>query len=239
MYDIDVSDTEYASVIVNFLPDSLSAFISQLSAQMKLQARLAPATADAATLASAERPVIEPDVMIELVLEEWERRRDEKRTKKPKDTGVAASAVSTEKPKWKGRGKGPQRPVGVCWNCGGKGHREAACPSPKSADASKGKGNAAPKPAAGAANVVVAAAHVEEIPDDRPYAGAWSAMPTRTFAMTVETDDESSSDDGDAWSSSGGSAYTELTEVSDADSMPTLQTVDDSLAGDNPEDDEL
>ncbi|KAJ2985203.1 hypothetical protein NUW54_g10228 [Trametes sanguinea] len=118
-YDVVISDTEYASVIINFLPDSLSAFISQLSAQMKLQSRLQTTTTTATTTPtpttdSSDQAIISPDLMIELVLEEWERRRDEKKSRsgRNKDTGVAASALSTEKPKWKGRGKGPQKPVG-------------------------------------------------------------------------------------------------------------------------------
>ncbi|CDO78107.1 hypothetical protein BN946_scf184638.g3 [Trametes cinnabarina] len=199
-YDVNISDTEYASVIINFLPDSLSAFISQLSAQMKLQARLATANTTTPTpeaVSTAERPVIEPDLMFELVIEEWEHRRDEKkvRASRTKDSGVAASAVSSEKPKWKGRGKGPQKPVRVCWNCGGKGHREAECPSPKS-DSSKGKGNQKlsnnapqhPKPAAGAGNIAIASARIEELADDDDYAGAWSAVAPGTIAALCALD---------------------------------------------------
>ncbi|OJT11681.1 Retrovirus-related Pol polyprotein from transposon TNT 1-94, partial [Trametes pubescens] len=238
-YDVTISDTEYASVIINFLPDSLSAFISQLSAQMKLHSRLMPTTADDAS--SADKPAIEPDFMIELVLEEWDRRHDEKKGKKSKDTGVAASAVSSEKPKWKGRGKGPQRPVGVCWNCGGKGHREAACPSPKS-DSSKGKGNARgndPKPAAGAANVVIASsARIEEIQATAHgpgYAGAWSASLSGSLAVSGDLDN-ASDDDLDARSSAGDSDYSDLTETSNTDSLPSLCTVTASAVSDTDND---
>ncbi|OJT03918.1 hypothetical protein TRAPUB_5393, partial [Trametes pubescens] len=81
MYDVAISSTEYASVIINFLPDTLSAFILQLSAQMKLQARLTPATPSSDSSTALDTPAIEPDLMIELVLEEWERRRDDKKGK--------------------------------------------------------------------------------------------------------------------------------------------------------------
>ncbi|OJT06207.1 hypothetical protein TRAPUB_2943 [Trametes pubescens] len=225
MYDVAISSTEYASVIINFLPDTLSAFILQLSAQMKLQARLTPATPSSDSSTALDTPAIEPDLMIELVLEEWERRRDDKKGKKSKDTGITASAVSTEKPKWKGKGRGPQRPVGVCWNCGGKGHHEVDCPSPKS-DSSKGKG--APKGQGRSNNSMlerVLSARIKEVPIIRGpgYEGVWSAMLRGPLTADSGTDE-------DIWSSAGDSAYSELTEATDSDSPPSLQTVSGSMS---------
>ncbi|KAI1785699.1 hypothetical protein LXA43DRAFT_1099972 [Ganoderma leucocontextum] len=66
-----------------------------------------------------DKPPLDPEVMLTLVLEEWDRRQAERKTSKVKDrdTGLAASVLSSEKPKI--RGRGPRKPVGVCWTCGG------------------------------------------------------------------------------------------------------------------------
>ncbi|KAH9888918.1 hypothetical protein C8Q73DRAFT_793918 [Cubamyces lactineus] len=227
-YNVSITDGEYASTIISFLSDNLSAFISQLSAQMKLQSHPASTATTLDTLAKASQPAIGPNLMIELVLKEWERCCNEKKPKvsRSKDAGVAASTVSTEKPKWKDCGKGLQRPVGMCWNCSGKGHHEATCLSPKS-DNSKGKGVSKgnnSKPATGTMNVTIASStYIEEFQPS--YAGAWSALPPDLLA-SVETDNSSASD-VNTWLSAGCSAYTGLMELTatTSDSLPSLQTV--------------
>lgn len=130
--DIAVSEAEYASLVINFLPGELASFISQISATAKLARRFQ--TAPIASLlpeATEEAVMLDAETLMEIALEEWDRRHGGKLKSKPKDTGVAASVMSTEKPRGKRGRKGPQKPVGVCWNCGGRGHRQDQCPSPK------------------------------------------------------------------------------------------------------------
>ncbi|PIL28794.1 transcription factor [Ganoderma sinense ZZ0214-1] len=189
---ITISNGEYSSMLVSFLPPELSAFISQLSATAKLSQRLNPvqttATPAVTTGAAAgiDKPVITPDLLMELALDEWDRRQLDR---KAKDPGVAAAAQSSEKPKSKGR-TGPKKPVRVCWTCGGTGHRQAVCPSPSTDDK---KSKDAPKPPAPAGTGAVAVpspiAKADEI------AGAWVSAPAvndNPLACDAWSDDESS-----------------------------------------------
>jgi Zinc knuckle len=119
------------------------------------------------------------EAMMLLVLEEYDRKADSNPIKS-KDVGVAASIISSKKPGSKteggkgGKGKGPRKPIGVCWNCGGKGHKQDECPSPKPDENSKDqkapstKGNligSKPKPAAGPSNTtnMAASATLDEV----------------------------------------------------------------------------
>ncbi|KZT74110.1 hypothetical protein DAEQUDRAFT_761556, partial [Daedalea quercina L-15889] len=242
--DIIVSDAEYASLVINFLPDDLSTFISQISATAKLARRfqnagITPLLADA-DVPAEEAPVLDAEALIEIALEEWDRRQGGRAAKaaKAKDAGVAASVLSSEKPRGKGRGcgGGPQRPVGVCWNCGGKGHRQDQCPSPKQDGAKDAQpANAAGKPdqskqttaksKAGSANAAAstaASATLDEI------AGAWSAY----VAFDRDVSDDEAVFKFDSADEDARSDCTGLTEVSitSGDSMPSLRTVSDSTA---------
>ncbi|KAF7371239.1 Transcription factor [Mycena sanguinolenta] len=116
---------------------------------------------------------LDPEYLMHLATEEWDRIEAEKKKNSPKsrndNTGVALSALPqwngassssrSGKPSGKGNRKGnDQRPKGVCWNCGGKGHVRSKCPSPKQ----NGKPDAS-----GSANAAV------DFDDD----GAWSVEP--------------------------------------------------------------
>ncbi|PIL23016.1 hypothetical protein GSI_14323 [Ganoderma sinense ZZ0214-1] len=215
---ITISDGEYSSMLVSFLPSELSSFVSQLSATAKLAQRLNPTTATLAAgtgpAAGADKPIIAPDLLMELALEEWDRRQQDKKSKvKAKDSGVAAVALSSEKPKSKGK-QGPKRPVGVCWTCGGTGHRHAVCTSrnPNQKDEKKGKDT--PKPPASAS--------ITEVDD---VAGAWVSAPVTDGPLPVR----------DAWSDDSLSTPEVSVGPNDAsmydgDSMPELQSVSDSSA---------
>ncbi|OSX58946.1 hypothetical protein POSPLADRAFT_1060034 [Postia placenta MAD-698-R-SB12] len=231
--DILISNIEYALLIINFLPDELSTFISQLSATAKLAACLQgapvmPTTNNRSPILAV--PVLDVETLMELVLEEWDHHQGMMGEAKAKDTGVAASAVVSEKPTWKGC-RGPQRPVGVCWNCRGKGHRKDQCPSPnldamnnKDSSSSSSKPDALLQKAAIAAAATTASATVPPLDD---VAGAWSAFITANVADSTSS---SSDDDACLWSSDDDahSDYTALTEESDHDSLPSLRTESDS-----------
>ncbi|KZT02294.1 uncharacterized protein LAESUDRAFT_762863 [Laetiporus sulphureus 93-53] len=206
----------------------LSTFISQLSSTVKaarrIQEAITPSTVTAATPAQLkafekETPDLPPEVLMELALEEWDRRHGTSKGKGAKpDPGVAAAVLSSEKLKsWKGK-KGPWKPVGVCWNCGGKGHRQDNCSSPKqdSKDAKNAPDaktdQAKPKPTAASAV------------DLNAIAGAWTAI---DFDLSdVESTCPS------IFSSAGQSDYTALTEAdSDAStSVPDLERTADDLS---------
>ncbi|KAK7000918.1 hypothetical protein R3P38DRAFT_2416715, partial [Favolaschia claudopus] len=106
-----------------------------------------------------------PDYLIQLACEEWDRIEAEKKKRNGntqpnrEDTGTALSAQyfsSSSQSNRSGKfGKGNnQRPKGVCWNCGGKGHVQSKCPSPKPNRGEKGGGNGKPNASAGSANAV-------------------------------------------------------------------------------------
>ncbi|KAI0644162.1 hypothetical protein C8Q79DRAFT_1011965 [Trametes meyenii] len=152
--------------------------------------------------ASEDKPTIDPQYVLDAGLEEYDRRELEKAISKGKgkDTGIAAAVVSSvvsrekpkSKPKWNGRGRGPQKPAGVCWTCGGKGHRQDQYPSPKlSADKGNGGKDAAQKPAAGAANLV-STARIEELAELKstpPAIPTPGTMPGRRLDLTEQSND--------------------------------------------------
>lgn len=235
--DITVSEAEYAALIINFLPDDMSTFVSQVSATAKLAHGFqtsSPALADS-DMPTEEAPAIKATTLMEIALEEWDRRTSgsQRAKAKLKDVSVAASVISTEKPKLKGC-RGPQKPVGVCWNCGGKGHRQDQCPSPQQDSDAKGKDSSATykpnasksiytKPKNGNANTTTTAAvaSLDEI------VGTWSAYISlpKEFVYSDSSDDKLAGlFDDDAHSDITG--LTEQSDMpSDANSMPSLQTV--------------
>ncbi|GBE84202.1 hypothetical protein SCP_0601800 [Sparassis crispa] len=223
--EINISEAEYASLIIAFLPPDLSAFVLQISATAKatmlMQQRAAAMSSTTPSTTAVlsqidldkEKPLLDAETLMALVLEEWDRRKMLKGAMpKVKDPGVAASAVSTEKPKG-GKGKGPRKPVGVCWNCGGKGHKEADCPTPKQGSRDKDKGSKSAEPSKSTSKPTAASAVTL---DD--IAGAWSAFIPADFS------DDSVSSVLDLWSvSDDDSDYSALTEAStDNDEMPDL-----------------
>lgn len=214
--DITVSDAEYTSLIINFMPEDLSSFVAQVSMTMKLSQRIQTATLSPLLSDPAkELPVIDAETLMELALEEWDRRHSGKakqKAMKEKEAGVAASVLSSEKPKGKGR-RGPQRPVGQCWNCGGKGHRQDKCPSPKQ-NSDKGTSPAdakpdmsksnPPKPKDGGANAASAATSTAATATVGFAAGAWSAF------VTSAAKDEGHSSSEDSLFDREDDAYSDL-----------------------------
>ena len=226
---ITISDGEYSSMLISFLPSELSSFISQLSTTAKLSQRLNPVQTTATpatgsgTVPGVDKPVIAPDLLMELALEEWDRQQLDKKSKvKAKDHGVAAVALSSEKLKTKGRG-GPKKPVGVCWTCGGKGHKQAACPSPNTKEDKKGKDIT--KPPTGGAPTGTGAIATASIVEVDTIAGAWVAIPAEDILLHPLTHDAWLEDDGSMpeWLLDSDAGLSD-----DRDSMPKLQSVSDS-----------
>jgi hypothetical protein len=123
-----ISDEEHASIITNSLPTSYSAYVSHLSA--------------AAHLLNKK---LDTEMLTAYLLQEHDRQRLPRGDKsKDKSKDVALSAFQDNK---KGRGKDVKgdktKPKGLCWNCGGKGHTQNQCPSPKQDDKKDTKGKEA------------------------------------------------------------------------------------------------
>lgn len=216
---ITVTNDDYRTLIINFVPSHLASYMSQISANAKVLAILQSAQAGTSASTAAQTSSISavlgqtastmasglssaqyelaPETMMLLLVEEWRRLKaieEEKKRTKIRDTGVAASAnpFASEKPGARAggakgnKGKGPKKPVGTCWNCGGKGHKQDACPSPKDDDSSskgKGKGKARSKDSRSPTtnSTVANSAELDEI------AGAWT-----TFAIDPLSDESAS-----------------------------------------------
>ena len=223
---ITISDGEYSSMLVSFLPSELASFVSQLSATAKLAQRLNTSTqttansaAGTGTAADADKPVIAPDLLMELALEEWDRRQLDKRSKaKVKDPGIADTTLSSEKLKTKGCTR-PRKPVGVCWNCRGMGHKQDACSSLKK---DKG-GRDTPKPSQSGTPAGTGAIVLVFIDEIDSIAGVWAAAPTEDPVPHVH----------DPWSDDDNSVPESLSRPDadlpgDCNSLPELQSVSDS-----------
>ncbi|PIL28278.1 hypothetical protein GSI_09566 [Ganoderma sinense ZZ0214-1] len=206
--EVKISDAEYASTIIAFLPHDLSAFVAQLSAQIRAHDLMTPATTTAAPV-DPDKPPIDPEVMLTLVLEEWERRQGERKTTKGKDRdpGLAAAVLSSEKPK---RGRGPH----IC-----------PSPAPNKDDESNNllqNQNPPPPPpanpaAAPAANTVARPYGAYNLDD---IAGAWSALAPQLLDSDLDDDNASVCD---PWSDDAASAYSDPTEdLEAAQSLPDL-----------------
>jgi hypothetical protein len=126
---------------------------------------------------------LSPGYLMHLAIEEWDQiEAEKKKTKsshKPReDVGVALSAQipGSSPSKCSGGGNGgkssgkgnTQHPKGVCWNCGGKGHVQSKCPSPK---------QEAKPSASGSTNTAV------EFDDD----GAWSVEPVECVPDAIDS----------------------------------------------------
>jgi len=188
--DVAVTDNDYCTLVMNFLPSHLTSFVAQISANTKAITMVQ----HTASMASTMTPIgpldpklleMSPKSMMTLALEEYDYQAD-KKSFKPKDTGVAVRTMASKKPGSRmggakgGKGKGPQKPKGVCWNCSGKGHKSDMCPTPKTDEKLKDqksndpKGNAKPKPGTGSSNMAAANTAASATLDE--VVGAWSAF---------------------------------------------------------------
>jgi len=188
--NIAVTDNDYRTLMINFLPSYLASFIAQISVNMKAIAMVQHTASMASTttpIAPLDPKLLEmsPESMMTLALKEYDHQAD-KKNPKPKNIGVTVSTMASEKPGSRisggrsSKGKGPQKPKGVCWNCGGKGHKSDVCPTPKTDEKSRDqrsndpKWNGKPKPGPGSSNTV--AANTAASATLNEVAGAWSTF---------------------------------------------------------------
>ncbi|KAJ7263709.1 hypothetical protein C8J57DRAFT_1332544 [Mycena rebaudengoi] len=177
-----ITSSAKAALIATNIARSVAA-----AAQASGTAPAAGMTIASGNTASAQAITLAPAYLMHLAIEEWDRLEAEKKrkhanvpSKSREDTGVAlnaqaSSSSSSHKPRFgksAAKGNGNQRPKGVCWNCGGKGHVQSKCPSPKLNGSEKGKGK---QTASGSAN-----AAVDDFDDD----GAWCVEPVESIDRT-------------------------------------------------------
>jgi hypothetical protein len=159
---VTISEDEYRSIIINFCPPSLGSFISQVSANAKINSILMKVITSTSTSTLAPIPItststlapisLDLELMISIILEEYDRRGKfiRKDAKEPKDSspGVAATTHASEKPgSTSGGGKnkrGPRKPVGVCWTCGDPNHKKDQCPQKDNSNGKDDKGKGKP-----------------------------------------------------------------------------------------------
>ncbi|KAK2461343.1 hypothetical protein APHAL10511_006641 [Amanita phalloides] len=141
---ITVSEDDYRTLVINFLPSELSTFIAQLSAQMKMMnIRQGVSSSDTSSTSDAKSSDPDAEELMSFALEEWDHRESYKKANnkssgKQKETSdaTAMATVSSEKPGASAGGdKGGRRKrqygKAECWNCGSKGHRRNDCPNKK------------------------------------------------------------------------------------------------------------
>ena len=75
---VSVSANDYHTLIINFIPQQLSSFLAQVSANVKFIAIAQGATEDDDD-EDQNAYLIEPEALIEIAIEEWERRTSDKR----------------------------------------------------------------------------------------------------------------------------------------------------------------
>ncbi|HEV7735797.1 MAG TPA: reverse transcriptase domain-containing protein, partial [Chlamydiales bacterium] len=145
--------SQYISTVMG----QTKAFILATALETEVESGKAMAETQADVTKKLEKHMLSPEAMMKLMLEEWERQEIEKeelnksRSSRRRDPtiGIAAAIISSERPgshasgiRGRGRGRargrgrffptrGPLRPVGVCWNCGGSGHKQDSCPNPR------------------------------------------------------------------------------------------------------------
>jgi gag-polypeptide of LTR copia-type/Pol polyprotein, beta-barrel domain len=122
-YSVVIEEKDYRSTIIKSLLPHLSAFASNLLAGARLY---------------SSTKTIDPDELISLVSEEYERHAAQRlrctggNTSKGNDKDEAMFASPN------GKGKRPERrPRGICWNCGDNGHYKDKCPKPAKLSANK------------------------------------------------------------------------------------------------------
>ena len=234
--DIPVSDDDYRTLVINFVPGELSSFLAQISANQKMLvqqilSRLpvpTPPTSGDTTTPDFSEIGLDAESLMETACEEWER-RDTYRRNHPKSAGsssaqsqtadVALATVSSEKPGSRSGGgrrkfyRGPRRPVGVCWNCGGSGHKQDACTSAKKEPGTAGQSqgdpkkpsSSNPKPKGGSANAVT----------EPVIKGSWAAF-------VADFDEFATFEDAE----SGFEVLDALTEVDDEEELTDISDLD-------------
>ena len=183
---VAIDEKDFRSTIISSLPTYLSGFASSQLAAARLY---------------SPTKTIDPDILISLISEEYERqrtsraRRNGPSSSKPRDVDEAMAVNSS--PKRKGSNSPRDQKTRVCWNCGKPGHFRHKCPEPKKDKKSNGSESA----------------HVVQDSDDEAFG----------------VSDADSMPDLETVSNSSKSSLS----CTDSDSMPDLRTVSNSSDSDS------
>ena len=141
---IKVSDDDYSSLILNFVPENIAAHLANVSAGMKAHALVLTTDKEKEVELS-----LDASTLMQFALEEWDcrapARKAREKSKENANNGMALATVSSEKPGAKASGGDKRKhfgKCGECWNCGDKGHKRDTCTKPKQENnnSSEGKG---------------------------------------------------------------------------------------------------
>jgi hypothetical protein len=137
-----VSEQDYRSLVINFVLAKISAFLAHLSASMRAldqvhsrknkRLGISPPSTEAIGNSDPSVDDLDAEDLMQLAIGEWDRqgiRKSKGKETANNSSGMALATVASEKPGAKSGG-GKRLPQGVCWNCGEKGHKRDACPSP-------------------------------------------------------------------------------------------------------------
>jgi hypothetical protein len=151
---VEIDTKDYLSTIISSLPISLSNFASNQLAAAKLY---------------HSTKTIDPDVLISLISEEYERQKVQRSRrsngKSPKEDDRDEAMYASSSRGGKAGGRNHKFPRGTCWGCGDKGHFRDKCPK-KSKDGKESKDS----PKSGSANAAVG------INSDSEGEGAFAAV---------------------------------------------------------------
>jgi Reverse transcriptase (RNA-dependent DNA polymerase)/gag-polypeptide of LTR copia-type/Integrase core domain/GAG-pre-integrase domain/Zinc knuckle len=126
---VEIDEKDYRSTIISSLPVYLSSFASSQLAAARLY---------------SPTKTIDPDILISLISEEYERQRTSRArritpsTTKSRDPDEAMAVNPSTKRK---HGTSERKPR-VCWNCGETGHFRHQCPKPKKIKTTNGSESA-------------------------------------------------------------------------------------------------
>jgi hypothetical protein len=154
---IEVTQNEYRSLILNFVPEYLAAHLENISAAMKAQSIVSPTSSNM----TKKSPSLDAEILMQFAIDEWDRcapaHKAKEKQKESQSGGTALATVSSKKPGAKTSGSDKRKrfgKCGKCWNCSDKGHKRDTCPKPKqesnsssegksqqNSNSSKGKGN--------------------------------------------------------------------------------------------------
>jgi hypothetical protein len=160
---VEIDTKDYLSTIISSLPISLSNFASNQPAAAKLY---------------HSTKTIDPDVLISLISEEYERQKVQRSRhsngKSSKEDNHDEAMTASSSKGGKAGGRNHKFPCGTCWGCGDKGHFRDKCPK-KSKDGKESKDS----PKSSSANAAVG------INSDSEGEGAFAAVAVKDY----ESDD--------------------------------------------------
>jgi hypothetical protein len=184
---VEVDNKDYLSTIISSLPHSLSNFASNQLAAAKLY---------------APTKTIDPDALISMISEEYERqksqrsRRSNGKSSRNDDHDEAMIASSSSRG-GKAGGRNHKFPRGTCWGCGETGHFRDKCPT-KPQKPKDGKGSK-DSPKSGSANAAVG------VDSDSEGEGAFAAVAVDDYdsdgslpGLEAVSDSDSESESGNA-----------------------------------------